>query len=301
MTKTRVAVIGAGRWGRNIIRTLGTIPSCVIAYIETRGFASLLSRKDIDAVVVATPPSTHAEVAIPFLEKGVPAFIEKPLALSMEDAAKIAAAAKRGGAAVFMGYVNLYNPAYQAMKHLTQSAGVMHCIVGEGMSNGPVRSDYSVLWDWAPHDLSMMLDIVGEMPEYVQAWGTSFLNPGTKLYDLSHLRLTFPSGLVGFALNSRVSLEKRRRLTVVGSSHSVIYDDTAAKKVICYEAGVVENAASYPSYEAGLPLTRELEAFIEMVRGNRESPNDLESGTRVVRILEAAEESIANGGATVML
>ncbi len=307
----RIAVIGAGRWGKNILKTLAAIPSCEVAYSVTREYKNLFSKDDIDAVVIATPPATHAAIALPFLKKGLPVFIEKPLTLNSKEGSQLEAASKKYKAPIFVGHIHLYNPAYQAAKKLVGKAGKLKMLVGEGASNGPFRDDYSAMWDWAPHDLSMMLDIAGK-PTSVQAWGVVSTRPKTRLHDFSIMKLNFPSGAVGVIHSSKLSPEKRRKFTIIGSKNSIVYDDTAPeKKVTLYEGHgptvskklVRENqpALSYPPYESASPLTRELEAFVEMVKTKKKPLANIESGLAVVKILEAAEKSILSGGTVVKI
>lgn len=311
----RIAVIGAGRWGKNILKTLEALPTCEVAYSVTREYKTLFTKDDIDAVVIATPPATHAAVALPFLKKGLPVFIEKPLTLNSKEGSQLKIASKKYKAPIFVGHIHLYNPAYQAAKKLIGKAGKLRMIVGEGASNGPFRDDYSAMWDWAPHDLSMMLDIAGN-PSSVQAWGVVSTRPKTRLHDFSIMKLNFPSGAVGVIHSSKLSPEKRRKLTIIGSKNSITLDDTAQeKKVTLFEGHgptlskksakikVSENqpALSYPVYENASPLTRELEAFVEMVKTKKKPLANIEGGLMVVKILEAAEKSILAGGTVVKI
>lgn len=306
----RIAVIGEGRWGKNIIKTLGSMPECTVAYTVTRDYKKLLKQTDIDAIVVATPPSTHANIALPFIKRGLPVFIEKPLTASAADAEKLLAASREHRASVFVGHIHLYNPAYAVAKKEIARAGKLRMLIGEGGSNGPFRDDYSAMWDWAPHDLSMMLDIAG-MPTAVQAWGEALTRPKSRLHDFTLMRLLFPGGAVGVIHSSKISPEKRRKFTAVGAKHSVIYDDTAEKKVTVFRnAGptvskkkVTANQPelSHPEYESASPLALELEVFVRMVKTKKKPLSSLESGVQVVHILEAAEQSIAAGGKIVKI
>lgn len=310
-TPVRVAVIGAGRWGKNILKTLANIPGCVVAYSTAREYKTLFDKDDIDAVVVATPPSTHAAVALPFLKKGLPIFIEKPLTLSSKEGSLLFNASKKYHAPVFVGHIHLYNPAYQTTKKLISKAGKLRIMVGEGASNGPFRDDYSAMWDWAPHDLSMMLDIAGK-PTRVQAWGESVARKNSRLHDFTIMKLSFPSDLIGVIHSSKISPEKRRKFTAIGSKNSVVYDDTLQEHKVALYSGhwptvskklVKENQPilSYPEYENASPLTKELEAFISMVKTGKKPKADIESGLAVVKILEAAEKSILAGGKIVKI
>lgn len=310
----RVAVIGKGRWGANIIRTLESLPGVVISHIETREYTTLLQKSDIDAVIVATPATTHTKIALSFITKGVPTFIEKPMTTSVAEAKRIVAAAKKYKTPVFVGHIHLYSPAYKEAKKLSKTLGSLRLLAGEGMNNGPVRSDTSATWDWAPHDVSMMLDIVGAMPLSVQAWGSALLRPGTAHYDTVHVRLLFPKGIVGLIHSSWLSPQKRKRLTVVGTKSSLTYNDAATtQKVTLYKnmgpnvtkkgrvvsVATQESEISYPPYAEEMPLTAEMSAFIDTVRTGKRPATDADSGLAVVAVLEAAEKSIAKNGALV--
>ena len=300
MKKVRIALIGAGRWGKNILTTLESFPECEIAYVETRDYRTLIDKTDIDGVVVATPGSTHVEVALPFIKRGLPVFIEKPFTTSLADAKRLQEAAEESGSLIFVGHLHLYNPAFIKTKELLGSIGTVRLLVGEGANNGPYREDCSAMWDWAPHDISMMLDIMGEMPTSVAAWGVATLRPGTNLYDTSQIKLIFPNGVVGLIFSSWLMPQKRKRLTVVGEKSSVVYDDVLPeKKVTLFE----ENGAkvSSPAYGPGMPLTLELQAFIHVITEKEKPQSGVAEGLQVVRVLDAAERSIAAGGVAITL
>ena len=300
--KIRVAVIGTGRWGKNILKTLGALPGCEVAYQATREWQGLLQKKDIDGVVIATPPATHAEIALTFIERMIPVFIEKPLTAGLEDAQKIADAAQSSGSIVFVGHIHLYNPAYQAAKEQSKQIGPVRLLLGEGYNFGPYREDYSALWDYGSHDLSMMLDLMVEMPESVAAFGTAILRPGTALWDTAQMQINFKNGAVGYILSSSVLPQKRRHLSVVGESGSVVYDDTLAeKKVMLYKKTDVAPEISYPTYATGSPLTLELQVFLDAITSGIQPKTDAASGLAVVTVLDAAERSIKKGGTIIKI
>ncbi len=313
MRSLRTAVIGAGRWGQNIIQTLRTMPEAELLYIENKDHRKLLAKKDIDAVIIATPGSTHARVALPFIARGLPVFIEKPMTTALADAKRLAAAARKSGSLVFIGHLHIYNPAYQKAKALTQTSGRIRFLYGEGCNNGPYREDMSALWDWAPHDLSMMLDLVGENPLSVQAWAISSLRPNTKLYDSTWIKLIFPGGTEGLVFSSWLSPEKKKRLTIIGEKNSLVFDDTAEQKVIFYEnmgptLKKIEDQTTvlfqspkitYPEYAKDRPLLLELRAFFQNIISKKRPLTGLAEGIAVVAVLAAAEKSIAQHGQLV--
>ena len=164
----RIAVIGRGKWGMNIVRTLATMRD-VELIDESKNFDVVL-RQQPAAVLIATPSATHAEVAIPFIDAGVPTFIEKPMATTLADAIRIREAALRSGAPVVVGHVHLYNPAFQAAKKLLPEVETVQAVFWAGMNHRP-RTDSSVLWDWLPHGLSMAQALFDVNPSFAQAWG----------------------------------------------------------------------------------------------------------------------------------
>ncbi|TSC61744.1 MAG: oxidoreductase [Parcubacteria group bacterium Gr01-1014_106] len=308
---TTLALIGRGRWGTNIQRTLAQLPGCSVSYVETRDWKRLLQLRDLDGVLIATPGSTHADIALPFIERGMSTFIEKPLTTNLRDALRLENAAKKSGARVFVGHVHLYNPAYKKAKTLARRAGALRFLFAEGMNNGPYRDDMSALWDWASHDLAMTLDLLGVLPRTVRATGISVLRPRTKLYDVATLHLEFPGGVHFFGQYSWMAPEKRKRFVVQGSRHTVIYDDVAERKVTLLKhlgptvrGHTIERHApivAYPSYRPTSPLTEELRAFVQYIRTGKRPSSDLAQGVQVVRILDAAERSIARRGSAVSL
>lgn len=293
MSEVRLALVGTGRWGLNIKKTLEAMPQCTLAYTATLDWPALLQKTDIDGVIVATPPSSHAEIALPFIERGVPVFIEKPMTGTLADAERIAAAAQKSGALVMVGHIHLYNPAYRKTKELLKDIGAIRFIASRGYNNGPYREDFSALWDWAPHDIAMMLDLFGGMPQKVSAWAVAPSRPGTTLWDFAQIKLEWSGGRTGFSTNSWLMPQKCKQLTIVGEKKSLVYEDTLPeKKVALYEGADV----SYPDYEAGLPLTLEMQAFIRTIAEKEKPYSDASMGLTVVQILDAAERSIAADG-----
>ena len=298
MKTVRLAQIGLGAWGKNIEKTLRALPACELKYTAAENWRELLDKKDIDGAVIATPPATHAEIAIAFLQRGVPVFIEKPMTGSLADALAVEAAVRASGAPVMAGHLHLYSPAYRKTKEFARDIGNIQLIVSRGHNKGPYRSDYSAMWDWAPHDLSMMLDLLGELPAAVSAWAVSPTRPGSNLWDFAQIKLEFAGGINGFITSSWLMPTKCKQLTIVGEKKSVVYEDTLPdKKVSLYE----NKDVSYPEYGNEMALTEELSAFVRMVRDKEKPLSGLEEGLAVVRILDAAERSIAAGGATVTL
>lgn len=300
----RLGLVGLGRWGTNILRTLKEFPD-VTVIVEAVDSAQL------DGLVVATPGSTHYRVAEPFIKKGLAVFIEKPFTTKLADAERLQNMAGECGAVVQVSHIHLFNPAYQAAKKAGQTDGKPRLILFEGFNNGPYRDDMSALWDWAPHDVAVLLDILGEAPQSVQAWGFELLRPGKNLHDTAIIRYQFTSGVQAVSVVSWLAPEKRKRITFVGERDSIVFDDTAEKKVVLYKgmgphvdgANIEqqEPVISHVEYSSDAPLKLELAAFIEAVKTRDVPVAGLQHAVDSVRVLAAAEQSIKLDGAAVAL
>lgn len=285
----RVAVIGRGKWGTNIVRTLAAMRD--VEVIDESKNLELVLRQRPDGVLIATPSATHAGVAIPFIEAGVPTFIEKPMAITVADAVRIHEAALRAGAPVVVGHVQLHNPAFQAAKKLLPEVGTVQAVFWEGMNHQP-RTDSSVLWDWLPHGLSMAQGLFDANPAFAQAWGV-----GEPSRFTSAIARFVIDGVPFFATVSWISPVKRHRMTIVGEQKALTFDDTAERKLSLHDSG----GTSYPAYGEEPPLTGELRSFIGALGAGAVDTTPLESEVAIVRTIAAAEESARNDGRLVAI
>lgn len=304
----RIGLFGLGRWGTHIVNTLRAMKGVEVEVFGARSSPGKTSRRSsLDGVIIATPGSTHAEVALPFIKAGIPTFIEKPLTTSKADARKLEQAAKKSGARIFVGHIHCYNPAYLVAKEQATRAGKLRYLYFEGMNNGPFRDDMSTMWDWAPHDVYVAMDLMGEvLPARVQAWGITTLRPHTSLYDVSVLKMTFPDGREALSITTWLFPEKRRKVTIVGEHDSVVFDDVATQKVSVYRGlgprvarGAIvstEPRIIYPRYSRKPALQAELEAFVHALTTGEQPRAGLEQGVAVVRVLAAAEKSMKHEG-----
>lgn len=283
----RIAVIGRGKWGMNIVRTLATMRD--VEVIDESRDVDVVLRQGPAGVLIATPSATHAHVAIPFVDAGVPTFIEKPMTTTVADAIQISEAALRSGTTVFVGHIHLYNPAFRAAAKLLPEVGTVQAVYWEGW-NLHARTDSSVLWDWLPHPLSMARSLFDANPVSAQAWGIGEV-------------LRFNAAIANFRLNnipliadaSWNSPQKRHRMTIAGTNKLLIFDDTAHRKVSLHNS----QGVSYPAYGKELPLTLELRAFIDAVRTGKPETVRLENEIAIVRAIAGAEESARNAGRLV--
>lgn len=289
--KLRLALLGLGKWGTNIANTLRVMPQVGLMYA---GNDATEVPEVVDGVLIATPGSTHAATALPFIQKGIPTFIEKPMTTSLADAKKLAAAAKKSGSRVFAGHIHLYNPAYIKAKELIKQAGKLRYLYFEGANNGPFRDDMSAMWDWAPHDVALALDLIGSLPASVQAWEMYGQNRGANLNDGAVIKLHWPQlNLDVLIMVSSLFPEKRKKMIAVCDQPTVVFDDIA--HTVTQTPGV-----QYQVFDMSkTPLQLELEAFIDCIINKQQPISDINQGLAVVKILSAAEKSITLDGRKV--
>jgi predicted dehydrogenase len=310
--KPRIAVLGCGYWGSNHIRTLKALGALHAVSDTNRaraeGFASeqdclaiepdqLFVRDDIDAIVMALPPQFHADLAVRAVESGKDVLVEKPIALTVADAERAVQAAKDNGRVFMVGHVLRFHPAFETLKGLIDKGelGEVRYIHSHRLGLGKFHTENDALWDLAPHDLSMILAITGTEPIEVRGEGAALLD---NLSDFAHLHMRFPNGLRSHLFTSRLNPYRERRLTVVGTKAMAVFDDVEPweRKLALYRHAVWQDSGQWafttnePSYVAvaqGMPLTRELEHFIQCIETRAEPRTSGEEAIRVLRILTA--------------
>lgn len=332
----RIALIGCGYWGPNLARNFSQVEHgelALCADLDDKALARLqrqfpqvemttdvmavLARPDIDAIALATPARTHATLALQALAAGKHVFVEKPLAMNTTDAQAMVAAATAQQRTLMVGHIFEYHPAVRYIKDLLDSGelGDLYYLYSTRVNLGRVQTDINALWSIAPHDVSIMLHLVGRLPAQVTARGQSFLN-GT-VEDVVFVTLEFASGALGHVHASWLDPSKTRQLTVVGSRKMVVYDDVAAEgKVKIYDKGVYRKGeAGYgefqykvhsgdimmPRLEMTEPLRLECQHFVDCVRSGSQPLTDGFNGLRVVRVLQAAQNSLESGGRQVLI
>jgi predicted dehydrogenase len=320
----RIGVVGLGYWGPNLARNLGAIPGCELAWLcdaseEARTrlaqafpaartsaeVAELLDDPTLDAVVLATPVPTHAELAIAVARAGKHCFVEKPLATSAADAERAVAAAEQAGKVLMVGHLLEYHPAVARLKELIDGdeLGPLYYVYGNRLNLGKLRADENALWSLGAHDVSVALHLIGEEPCECLAHGASFVREGVQ--DVVFCYLRFPSGIVAHLHLSWLDPHKERRLTVVGARRMATFDDMLIEgKLTIYDKGFDEDTRSWGEYIARSgdtfsprianlePLRIECEHFIDCVRTGATPRSDGRSGLRVVRVLEQLQRSL---------
>jgi predicted dehydrogenase len=327
-------LVGCGYWGAKLARNFHALPEARLVAVadldpERRAHAvrhypdacvvadhRRLLEPAIDAVVIATPPSTHAALALEALAAGKHVLVEKPLATSTADADAIIAAAERADRRLMVGHTFVYNPAVELLRDLVRSGdlGRLYYIHATRVNLGICQPDINVLWDLAPHDLSILLMLLGRPPSGVRAHGHAFLRPGIE--DVAWLTLDFPDASLAQIHASWLDPCKIRRVTVVGDRKMVVYDDLAPlDKITVYDRGIDlpprtdtfgEFQLSYrygdvhsPRLDWVEPLKRQCEHFVACARDGTPPRTAGPDGRAVVAILEAADGSLGAGGVRV--
>jgi predicted dehydrogenase len=330
----KIAVVGAGGWGINHVRTFARAKGAQLVAVADpseaalkraggfapnarllRGLEEVLAAPDIDAVVLATPASAHAVHARQCLEAGKHVFVEKPLALSAADAEEVVRASDKAGRILMVGHIMLYHPVIDRMKSIIKSGdlGWLLYLYAVRVNLGTLRRDENALWSLGPHDASIVLHLLDDQPETVSARGGAYLQKG--IHDVVFVNLQFKSGTMAQIQLSWLDPRKERRVTVVGSRKMLEFDDVhPVEKLRIYDKGyerppVFSEFSEYLSIRNGdihipqvplaEPLEQEARHFIECVTQNRRPLSDGTSGAQVVRILEAAQRSLQDGGVPV--
>jgi predicted dehydrogenase len=284
-------------------------------YPAARAYADyrrLLRDGDVDAVIVATPTSTHREVVQRCLEAGVHVLVEKPLAATVADAEALASLEEQTGRTLMVGHTFLFNPAVLAIKGYIDHGllGDIRYLYFQRTGLGPIRQDVNALWDLAPHDFSMLRFWLGADPIDLVARGQSYLKPGTE--DVVFVTLSYPHQVLASVHVSWLDPVKIRSVTVVGDRKMVVFDDThATEKLRIYDRGAsyqprtggfAEFIASVrdgdiviPHLEPREPLREQLEHFVECVRTGARPLASAEDGVAVVKVLERAQEELRRG------
>ncbi len=311
----KTAVIGAGRWGTNYLRTfaeIGIEVKWICARSEetlkkatdaakfkvkaTTKYEDALKDEEVDAVAIVTPGSTHYKIAKDALKAGKHVIVEKPLALNSKEAQELVDVAIKGGRIFMVGHLHRFNPAIRRIrKDIEEGAfGKISYINSVGAGNGPVRSYMSALWDFGPHDVTIASYLIGSYPTSVSANGASFLKKGVE--DVVTMDMKFSGSAFAAAFGSWLYPLKRREVVVVGERMFATYDDYA-KKLMYVDA----KSGSSRNIKFGdeKPLTEQLRHFISCIEENKKPVTDGTEGVNVVKVLEAAEKSMKAGGKPV--
>ncbi len=320
-----VGIVGLGYWGPNLARNFAAAPGAEVTYLcdadeaarervsralptarATAELDELLADPELEAVVLATPVPTHADLAVRVLEAGKHCFVEKPLAITSADAERAVAAAQQAGRTLMVGHLLEYHPGVRKLKELTASGELgeeIYYIYGNRLNLGKLRADENALWSLGAHDVSVVLFLADEEPVEVDAHGASYVREGVE--DVVFCFMRFPSGLAAHLHLSWLDPHKERRFTVVGSQKMATFDDMELeRKLTVYDKGFDEDSRTYGEYITRSgdvfspripnvePLRVECEHFIDAIRTGQPPRSDGASGLRVVRVLERLQHSL---------
>jgi predicted dehydrogenase len=335
----RVAVVGAGYWGPNLIRNFAACPQTQLAAIcdsdparlkkicavyptaaAVGHFDRLLDRDDIDAVAIATPVRFHSPLALAALRAGKHVLIEKPMTASVREAEELIRTAEETGRTLMVDHTFVYNSAVRKMKEILDAGelGELYYVDSIRINLGLFQHDINVLWDLAPHDLSIMDYLIGRLPRSLSAIGVCHADREREIEDMAYLNLDFGGGLLASFHVNWLSPVKIRHFIVGGSRKSIVYNDLEpAEKVKVYDRsvsvsqdaetrhGILINYRTgdvwSPNIEQTEPLQRMVAHFAECITDGKTPLTGGEAGLRVVRILEAAQRSIKAQGGRITL
>ena len=335
--KLKVGVVGCGYWGPNLIRNFRSLPDCQLKIMcdlsqerllhlrslypevqRSMDYDHMLNGVELDAVVIATAVQSHYPMAKASLLAGKHTFIEKPMASSSEQCEELIEIAQKKGLVLMVGHTFLYSPAVRKIREIVDSGdvGEIRYICARRLNLGLFQNDINVAWDLAPHDISIILSIIGEQPITVNCRGSAHITQGIE--DVTTMCLGFTKQRTAIIHSSWLDPRKVREMTIVGSKRMIVYDDVAPlEKVRIFDARV-ESPPHYdtfaefqyayhygdmyvPYIKQEEPLKTECQHFLDCIRNGTIPLTDGKQGLELVRILEASTRSLAKGGAPVEL
>ncbi len=336
MKKINLGIIGCGHWGPNYVRNFSTMPEARVVWVSDlkeerlthirQLFPGVKVSKDsnrvinddtIDAVVIATPTVTHYKMALRCLQAGKHVLVEKPMTTAIKEAETLLSLASRCKKTLMVGHTFTYNSAVQAIKELIgqDKLGRLYYLYSSRTNLGPLRSDVNVLWDLAPHDVSVFSYLLGCLPVKVSAQGASYLRKGIE--DVVFITLYFPRNIIAGIHLSWLNPRKVREITIVGNKKMLVFDDlNTANPIYLYSKGVIRKQISLPYYDTfgefqyiirdgdatipkvamKEPLTAECRHFLECVMTRKEPHSSGRDGLNVVRVLAAIQSSLEDKG-----
>jgi len=330
-----IAVVGCGYWGPNLIRNFNSLSDCQVklacdtdparlahmnelyaALDTTYDFNDLLENDEIDAVAIATPVRFHFEMAKKILLAGKHTFIEKPMAGSTKECEELITLAQKQNLTLMVGHTFIYSSSVRKIKDIVNhdDLGEIQYISSQRLNLGLFQTDINVVWDLAPHDVSIILYVLGKMPTGVNCQGKAHITEGIE--DVTNMTLSFANGAIAMVQSSWLDPNKIRNMTFVGKKRMLIYDDTQPlEKIKIYDKRVevpphydtfAEFHYSYhygdmycPYIKQEEPLKRECQEFLDCIKTGAKSQSSGVEGLKVVQILEAATESLKKSGAEV--
>ena len=330
----RLAIVGLGYWGPNLLRNFDQLRDCEVMfscdlndanlrrikeqypYVQiTNDYNALVANPQIDAIVVATSAVTHYDLVKKALLHNKHVFVEKPLTMNFEHAVELVELASRVDRKLMVGHLMEYHPAIEKLKEIIQSGelGEIYYLYSQRVNLGKIRKDENALWSFAPHDLSIIMYLLDMEPESVSARGQAYLQEGIE--DVAFVNLQFPNKIMAQIQLSWLDPHKIRKTTVVGSKKMAVFDDMEATEMLkIYDKGVTSNGQfasfgealslrfgdiSIPYIKMTEPLKLECQHFLNCIKNNQTPRSDGRDGLRVVKVLQAAQESLDKSGMPV--
>ena len=309
-----IAVVGCGHWGKNLVRNffeLGVLssicdPNDTIASkisekynVKNNSFHEILDDPNIKGIVLAVPAELHASMAIDAMNKGKHIFVEKPLAMNEEEADLMITNLKKNNVKLMVGHLLQYHPIFKTVRKMVKNGdiGELNYIHSNRLSFGKVRSKEDVIWSFAPHDISMILSLVGEDPEYINCKSSSVLQKN--FADIASIHMKFKSGIKSEINVSWINPLKEAKLVVTGKSGILVFDDTKTWNeklaIHSYEIdhskeliNIKKTKEEYIKVFEEEPLKNECQHFVSVVKGNLEPLTDIFEGLKVLKVLTAA-------------
>lgn len=327
-TDPRIAVIGCGYWGKNLVRNfaqlrvLGVIcdedeqilKAQATSYPQVRAttrFREVLEDPTVHGIVIATPAAMHYEEAQAALQAGKHVFVEKPLALRHDQGAALVELSRKTGLTLMIGHILEYHPAVTLLKDLIlrKELGRILYIYSNRLNLGKVRQVENILWSFAPHDIAVICSVIGAAPVSVQAMGGTYLQSG--VHDVTVTGLEFDEGVRAHIFVSWLHPYKEQKLVIVGDRKMAVFDDTAREgKLKIYDKGIEwkaglpvprQTAETTLFFEETEPLRLECEQFVSCIQTGARPITDGESALRVLTVLQASQLSLDRGGMPVTL
>lgn len=303
-----LGLIGAGRWGRNYIKTVAAMEGVRLARLASRNPASatlvdagcmisadwheLLDAGDLDGIIIATPPALHAGMVSAAIAASLPVLVEKPLTLDVAEAEKLLKQSRERGSLVMVEHTHLFHPAFEALCLQCADLGAICAIRGEAGNHGPYRSDVPVLWDWGSHDIAMCIALTGAVPRARAAVSDERRNVEGGIGESIRLLLEWPDGKQADIRLSNIT-DRQRRFTVFCEGGVLVYDDLAQHKLVVHPAQAgdaqPQGAGTMLPVATGFPLTRAVERFVDAIRAGDLTHASLALGVDVIRVLADCE------------
>lgn len=307
--RVRLGLIGFGRWGQNIARTCTALEHRLsLVAVASRNprtpelvgsnctvytdWQRMLDTGGLDGIIIATPPSEHAQMALASIERGIPVLIEKPLTTDITQAESVRSAALTSGVPVMVDHIHLYGPAFRRMISLAGEMGPLKAIISVAGNHGPYRDDVSVLWDWGPHDIAMSLSLTGAAPVEVSARRLQHaLIKGVVAENIEILQRFLGGAWARSTIGTL--MDKRRKFTAFFDRGTLVYDDLAPDKLRLHPPGppgdLPQTDGQVIKHDDSPPLLQVIGEFVEVVSGRCSVDRSVDMGVAVVKILKQAE------------